>query len=72
MNLSRFAAASPCCTPSHGLADSRPALEPIALQATRADGDPLEGMMRLGGEFLMGTNDTEQFVADGEGPVRNV
>lgn len=72
MDLSRFAAASPCCTPSHGLTDSRPALEPVVMEATRADGDPLEGMTRLGGEFLMGTNDSDQFAGDGEGPVRKV
>jgi formylglycine-generating enzyme len=32
-----------------------------------------EGMIRLdGGSFLMGTNSTEGFAADGEGPVREV
>ena len=72
MDLSRFAVASPCCTPGKSYAESRSAPAPVVMEAARGDGDPLEGMTRLGGEFLMGTNDTDQFAGDGEGPVRKV
>lgn len=39
----------------------------------RATGGSTEEMVRLdGGTFLMGSESTETFVADGEGPVRNI
>ena len=61
-----------CCTPSRGSTscDVRKAVESAYLK--RVSGDPA-GMRRLeGGTFLMGTEDTIGFPADGEGPVREV
>jgi formylglycine-generating enzyme len=60
----------PCCVPSVQRA-SLLRLAPGALERT-SEGST-EGMIRLdGGSFLMGTNSTEGFAADGEGPVREV
>jgi sulfatase modifying factor 1 len=60
----------PCCVPSR----QRAALLKVpgnALQ--RVSHGSGEGMIRLdGGTFLMGTNSTEGFAADGEGPVREI
>ena len=60
----------PCCVPSAQRA-SLLRLAPRPLERT-AKGST-EGMIRLeGGSFLMGTNSTEGFAADGEGPVREI
>jgi sulfatase modifying factor 1 len=60
----------PCCVPSR----QRAALLKVpgnALQ--RVSHGSGEGMIKLdGGTFLMGTNSTEGFAADGEGPVREI
>ncbi len=60
----------PCCAPSK----QRAAL--LGLPASpfeRVARGSVEGMIELdGGAFLMGTNSTEGFPADGEGPVREV
>ncbi len=37
-----------------------------------ADGAPTDGMVRLGGSFLMGTEDADGFPQDREGPIREV
>ncbi|MFJ1938162.1 formylglycine-generating enzyme family protein [Kitasatospora sp. NPDC088160] len=59
---------APCCTPSRGPG----ALRPLHLAAPRPAG-PTDGMVLLpGGGFLMGTDDSEGFPDDGEGPVRQV
>ncbi len=60
----------PCCVPSRQraalLTISGAGIERIAKGST-------EGMVKLdGGGFLMGTDSTEGFAADGEGPVRKV
>ncbi|MFE9905094.1 formylglycine-generating enzyme family protein [Streptomyces achromogenes] len=58
----------PCCTPPRGTGHV-PLLE---LAPERHEG-ALDGMVLLhGGEYLMGTDDSEGFPDDGEGPVRPV
>ncbi|MFF3372284.1 formylglycine-generating enzyme family protein [Streptomyces sp. NPDC002680] len=58
-----------CCAPRSGRAPGPPVVVPSPGLRTGS----LDGMVRLtGGEFLMGTNDTEGFPEDGEGPVRPV
>lgn len=59
-----------CCAPSRSNTRPLPATGDAA--PVRQDG-ALDGMALLpGGEFLMGTDDTEGFPSDGEGPVRPV
>lgn len=63
-----------CCAASRNTLDSvdvqaAPQIESIAKEVTRFN----DKMISLsGGEFLMGTDDSEGFPADGEGPVRKV
>jgi formylglycine-generating enzyme len=68
-----FAAAGethPCCVPSRRRAAL---LEAGGNVLTRVTQGSAEGMIKLdGGDFLMGTNSTEGFPADGEGPVREI
>ena len=61
----------PCCAASRGRANSIPASDQVTITA-RSGIDPREGMVLLGGEFLMGTNDRDRVPSDGEGPVRKV
>jgi formylglycine-generating enzyme required for sulfatase activity len=63
-------ATHPCCVPSR----QRAALRAVpGNRLDRVTGGSTEGMVKLdGGAFLMGTNSTEGFAADGEGPVREV
>jgi formylglycine-generating enzyme required for sulfatase activity len=68
--LADAGAVHPCCVPSRQraalLAVPGNTLERIASGST-------DGMIKLdGGPFLMGTNSTEGFPADGEGPVREI
>ena len=60
----------PCCVPSR----QRSALLKVPDNVLgRISRGSTEGMIKLdGGSFLMGTNSTEGFPADGEGPVREV
>jgi formylglycine-generating enzyme required for sulfatase activity len=60
----------PCCVPSR----QRAALLNLpAHSLERVTSGSTDGMIKLdGGAFLMGTNSTEGFPADGEGPVREV
>ncbi|MFF9510980.1 formylglycine-generating enzyme family protein [Streptomyces sp. NPDC014724] len=61
---------APCCTPSAGR-PSVPLLPPRSSPPRREVSS--DGMVALpGGEFLMGSDDSEGFPADGEGPVRVV
>jgi formylglycine-generating enzyme required for sulfatase activity len=63
-----------CCAPSrgpsegagadHGGTDAAP---PVA-----GNGGSTDGMVRLGGSFLMGTEDADGFPQDREGPIREV
>ena len=60
----------PCCVPSKQRAAL---LEIPARPFERMTGGAVEGMAKLdGGAFLMGTNSTEGFPNDGEGPVREI
>ena len=64
---------APCCTANRPVASVSWHVEPLDFDCDA--GSPVaarEGMVRLGGEFLMGTDDPDQFPADGEGPVRRV
>jgi sulfatase modifying factor 1 len=66
-------APNPCCVPSkqrsHQLEDSRKR----AAERFHANTGSTDGMVKLdGGRFLMGTESPEAFLADGEGPVREV
>lgn len=68
--LAAAARTHPCCVPSK----QRAALFEIpARQFERVTAGSVEGMVKLdGGAFLMGTNSTEGFPNDGEGPVREI
>lgn len=58
-----------CCAPG----EKRCSCPPKPDEFRRVRSGAIEGMVRLdGGEFLMGTNDPVGFVADGEGPIREV
>jgi sulfatase modifying factor 1 len=60
----------PCCTASRG-ASAAASAQPAASQITGAL--DTTSMARLpGGAFLMGTDDEQGFIADGEGPVREI
>ena len=61
----------PCCTPQRDVAA---ALAPVAAVASNAMGAAARaGLIALpGGAFTMGTDSTEGFPADGEGPSRRV
>ena len=62
---------SPCCAVSRGPQEQ--ALEPSELVFSGPGNGSKDGMTLVpGGEFLMGTDDTAGFPADGEGPVRRV
>jgi sulfatase modifying factor 1 len=61
-----------CCTPSHPGGGRRDEARAVP-EAGSAGGGSTEGMVLLpGGRFLMGTEDSDGFPADGEGPVRQV
>ncbi|MFF1913047.1 formylglycine-generating enzyme family protein [Streptomyces sp. NPDC058239] len=59
-----------CCTPSSGARSEPTPIVPQGEGASRRD--PAETVLLPGGEFLMGTDDSEGFAKDGEGPVRRV
>ena len=59
-----------CCAPSAGR-DSVAAARSEGGFEVAANGSR-DGMVRLGGSFLMGTRDRDQVSGDGEGPVREV
>ena len=59
-----------CCSPS---SDRMPAIAPVAAAASTVSQATLAEMISLpGGEFLMGTDNSEGFPQDGEGPIRAV
>src|SRR6266568_4829773 len=63
----------PCCVPSKQRAMQLAASRSASAARTRAKSGSTEGMIKLdGGAFLMGTNVTEGFPQDGEGPAREV
>ncbi|MCR3722165.1 formylglycine-generating enzyme family protein [Prauserella salsuginis] len=62
-----------CCAPSRGTGSGTGAADAPPVRAGGPCSAALDGMVSLdGGEFLMGTDDTEGFPDDGEGPVRPV
>jgi formylglycine-generating enzyme len=64
---------SPCCVPSKARAQQLEQSRRLSAARDRATGGSTVGMVKLdGGRFLMGTESTEAFPADGEGPVREV
>ena len=63
----------PCCVPSKARAVHLAQSRSVSAERTRAVGGSLSGMTRLdGGLFLMGTDYSEGFLKDGEGPIREV
>jgi sulfatase modifying factor 1 len=61
----------PCCVPSRARAAAIAGWKPQELQ--RVSAGSTEGMVKLdGGPFLMGTDSSEGFAADGEGPIREI
>ena len=68
VNDSEAGSPSPCCGPSRE--PSAGAVEDLRLKEGRGS---TAGMVMLdGGLFLMGTDDTDGFPADGEGPIREI
>jgi formylglycine-generating enzyme required for sulfatase activity len=63
----------PCCVPSQQRAVQLAVSRRAAAERQRVTSGSTSGMVRLdGGPFLMGTDTSEGFPADGEGPVREV
>lgn len=63
----------PCCVPSKSRLDKLEVSRSLSEQRQRVTTGSTDGMVKLdGGRFLMGTESQEAFVADGEGPVRDV
>lgn len=60
----------PCCTPSRPEVAEFKA-RPSAMRSARSHVEP-ELVPLAGGEFIMGTDSTDGFAADGEGPARRV
>lgn len=64
-----------CCAPSRAPSGEGSGAEqagaPSALSASAEDAST-DGMVRLGGSFLMGTEDVDGFPQDREGPIREV
>ena len=71
-----FAAAGiphPCCVPSKTRAVQLAASRTASADRLQATNGSLSGMTKLdGGHFLMGTDYSEGFLKDGEGPIRDV
>ena len=68
-----FTPPAPCCVPSKARAVHLDQSRSFAEKRERVRAGSSEGMVRLdGGDFLMGTDSSEAFPADGEGPVRRV
>lgn len=62
-----------CCVPSKQRAARLLASRAASNERWRANGASVDGMVKLDGDaFLMGTEDADGFIADGEGPVRRV
>ncbi|MBK50511.1 MAG: formylglycine-generating enzyme family protein [SAR202 cluster bacterium] len=59
----------PCCLPSNSISGKHLVSDLEFGVKIKANTDK---MVRIGGSFLMGTNDKEQFQLDGESPVREI
>ena len=55
-----------CCAPGRAPSGEEAPAPPSANDA------PTDGMIRLGGSFLMGTEDADGFPQDREGPIREI
>jgi sulfatase modifying factor 1 len=55
-----------CCAPGRTLSGAE-----VAAPESANDG-PIDGLVRLGGSFLMGTKDPDGFPQDREGPIREI
>jgi formylglycine-generating enzyme len=63
----------PCCVPSKARAKQLDFSRQMSAERPLATGGSTDGMVKLdGGAFLMGTESSDAFPADGEGPVRSV
>jgi len=63
----------PCCAPTRTRAQILAASRAASAERITATGGSTTDMVRLdGGGFLMGSEDSDAFAADGEGPVRRV
>lgn len=63
----------PCCVPSKRRLNHLDGSRHASAERQRAAGGSTDAMLKLdGGAFLMGTESSEAFPADGEGPVRTV
>jgi formylglycine-generating enzyme len=63
----------PCCAPTRARAEILETSRAASAERTFARTGSTENMLRLdGGKFLMGSEDADAVVADGEGPVRSV
>ena len=63
----------PCCVPSKERAEALEASKQAsACRKHIRSGSTVDAIKLAGGEFLMGTDTSEGFPADGEGPVRRV
>jgi formylglycine-generating enzyme len=61
-----------CCTPARGTPPDKPAAT-VEAGLSRIRQGSADGMRPIpGGEFLMGANDADGWLADGEGPVRAI
>src|SRR5262245_53235845 len=66
-------APSPCCVPSKHRAQHLEDSRKRAAERFHANTGSTDRMVKLdGGHFLMGTESSEAFPSDGEGPVREV
>lgn len=69
----KIAPPHPCCVPSKKRLEQLEVSRTAAAERERAVDGSTDGMIKLdGGRFLMGTDSPEQFIADGEGPIREV
>ncbi len=60
-----------CCAPDADRGNGNASPKTLSL-GSKSTKDPFQGMVRLEGEFLMGTDDSHGFPDDGEGPIRQV
>ncbi len=62
-----------CCAPTRARSEQLAESRLVAAEFQRMASGSVEGMVRLdGGPFLMGTDSTDAFPMDGEGPIRTV
>lgn len=62
----------PCCTPTRQRLEQLTSSTKASASRLRVTGGSLENMIRLEGEFWMGSESPETVPADGEGPLRRI